>query len=59
MYKVMPGGSELRSNDGTMVGIGRRLNDIVVAVVGLVFYLRHRREVDEVFVEAEEAADAE
>jgi uncharacterized protein (TIRG00374 family) len=59
MYKVMPGGSELRSNDCTMVGIGRRLNDIVVAVVGLVFYLRHRREVDEVFVEAEEAADAE
>jgi hypothetical protein len=30
-----------------------------VAVVGLIFYVRHRREVDEVFVEAEQAADAE
>jgi uncharacterized protein (TIRG00374 family) len=59
LYKVMPGGSEVRGNDGTLVGIGRRLNDIVVAVVGLVFYLRHRREVDEVIAEAEEAADAE
>jgi uncharacterized protein (TIRG00374 family) len=58
LYEVMPGVT-VGSNDGTLVGIGRRLNDIVVAVVGLVFYLRHRREVDEVFVEAEQAADAE
>lgn len=59
MYKAMPGGTELSGNDGTLVAIGRRLNDIVVAVIGLVFYLRHRREVEEVFVEAEQAADAE
>jgi hypothetical protein len=58
LYEVMPSVS-VGSNDGTLVGIGRRLNDIVVAVFGLIFYLRHRREVDEVLVEAEEAADAE
>ena len=58
MYKAMPGGTEVSGDDGTLVGFGRRLNDIVVAVIGLVFYLRHRREVDQVFIEAEQAADA-
>lgn len=59
MYKAMPGGTALSGKDGTLVAIGRRLNDIVVAVAGLLFYFRHRREVEEVFAEAEQEADAE
>jgi uncharacterized protein (TIRG00374 family) len=59
LYKVMPGGHQIEKGDGTLVGVGRRLTDIAVALVGLGFYLSHRREVEEVFAEAEEAADAE
>jgi glycosyltransferase 2 family protein len=59
LYKVMPGGDQIQKGDGTLVGVGRRLTDIAVALVGLGFYLSHRREVEEVFAEAEEAADEE
>ena len=59
LYKAMPGGAEIASGDGTLVALGRRVTDIAVALVGLGFYLSHRREVEEVFAEAEEAADAE
>lgn len=59
LYKVMPGGDRIEKGDGTLVAVGRRLTDIAVALVGLGFYLSHRREVDEVFAEAEVAADAE
>ena len=59
LYKTMPGGDQVATGDGTLVGLGRRATDIVVALVGLGFYLSHRREVDEVFAEAEHEADAE
>ena len=59
LYKAMPGGAEFVVGDGTLVALGRRVTDIAVALVGLGFYLSHRREVEEVFAEAEEAADAE
>jgi glycosyltransferase 2 family protein len=59
LYKAMPDGKETASGDGTLVGLGRRVTDIAVAMVGLGFYLGHRREVEEVFAEAEEAADTE
>lgn len=59
LYKTMPGGDQIAKGDGTLVGLGRRVTDIAVALVGLGFYLSHRREVQEVFAEAEEAADAE
>lgn len=58
LYKAMPGGDHIEKGDGTLVGVGRRLTDIAVALIGLGFYLSHRREVQEVFAEAEEAADA-
>jgi len=58
LYKTMPGGDQIEKGDGTIVGVGRRLTDIAVALVGLGFYLSHRREVQEVFAEAEEVADA-
>lgn len=57
LYKVMPGGSERKTGDGTLVSLGRRVTDIAVALMGLVFYLGHRREVREVYAEAEELAE--
>jgi uncharacterized protein (TIRG00374 family) len=59
LYKTMPGGVDVVNGDGTLVGLGRRVTDLVVAVFGVGFYLSHRREVDEVLAEAEEEADEE
>ena len=58
LYQKMPGVTST-PGDGTLVGIGRRMTDIAVALIGLAFYLTHRKEVAEVFAEAEEAAEAE
>jgi uncharacterized protein (TIRG00374 family) len=55
LYKTMPGGGEVQTGDGTLVGLGRRATEIAVALIGLVFYLSHRREVEEVYAEAEAA----
>jgi uncharacterized membrane protein YbhN (UPF0104 family) len=59
LYKRMPGGDAVVPGDGGLVGIGRRLTDIAVAMVAFVFYLSHRREVREVYAEAEEFAAEE
>ena len=59
LYLIMPGGSQREEGDGFLVGFGRRVNDIVVAVIGLGFYLSHRREMKEVMEEAEHLADDE
>jgi uncharacterized protein (TIRG00374 family) len=59
LYKTMPGGDEDRKGDGTIVALGRRATEVVVAMLGLVFYITHMRQVREVYAEAEEAADAE
>lgn len=59
LYKAMPGGVHVVSGDGTLVGLGRRVTDLTVALVGLAFYLSRRREMEEVFAEAEEEADRE
>ncbi|MCC7475527.1 MAG: flippase-like domain-containing protein [Pirellulales bacterium] len=58
LYKLMPDAT-VSPGDGTLVALGRRVTDIVVALAGLAFYLTHRREVEEVFAEAEECADVE
>ncbi|HVT30774.1 MAG TPA: lysylphosphatidylglycerol synthase transmembrane domain-containing protein [Lacipirellulaceae bacterium] len=57
LYKAMPGGTARMRGDGTLVSLGRRLTDIAVALVGLVFYISNRREVQEVYAEAEEYAE--
>lgn len=59
LYLAMPGGAAVIPGDGTFAALGRRLTDIAVALIGLSFYLSHKREVREVFAEAEEAADKE
>ncbi len=57
-YKRMPGVKSM-PGDGTLVGLGRRMTDIAVALIGLAFYLSNRKEVDEVFAEAEQVAETE
>jgi uncharacterized protein (TIRG00374 family) len=59
LYKAMSGGLASAEDAGTLVGVGRRATDIVVAVIGLVFYFRHRREVREIYEEAELVAETE
>lgn len=59
LYKTMPGGDGNRQGDGTMVALARRATEVVVALLGLVFYLTHMRAIREVYAEAEEAADHE
>ncbi len=50
-------GDKIDKGDGTMVALGRRITDIAVALIGLVFYFGRRREVQEVIAEAEETGD--
>ncbi len=59
LYKAMPGGAAVQQGDGTLVALTRRVTELAVALVGLMFYLTHRREVEEVYAEAEEAAELE
>jgi glycosyltransferase 2 family protein len=59
LYKNMPGGDRAQKGDGTLVALTRRVTEIAVALVGLIFYFTHRKRVREVFEEAEEAADSE
>ncbi len=59
LYRAMPGGATRMRGDGTLVSLGRRMTDIAVALVGLVFYLSNRREVSEVYAEAEGYAEGE
>jgi uncharacterized protein (TIRG00374 family) len=57
LYRAMPGGANVVKGDGTLVALGRRVTDIAVALIGLGFYFAHRREVQQVFAEAEVVAD--
>jgi hypothetical protein len=53
LYKIVPGGGAERG-DGTLVALTRRVTELAVALLGLVFYLTHRREVEAVYAEAEQ-----
>jgi uncharacterized membrane protein YbhN (UPF0104 family) len=57
LYTAVPGGSAVARGDGTLVALTRRLTELAVAMIGLVFYFTHRREVEEVYAEAEEIAE--
>jgi hypothetical protein len=56
MYQTMPG-SRTGKGIGTMVTLGHRLTEMAGALLGLVFYVTHRKEVSEVYAEAEEVAE--
>jgi glycosyltransferase 2 family protein len=58
MYETLPGGTKAMFDQGMLVGIGRRVTDVAVAIVGLVFYLSHRREVRAVYAEAEQLSES-
>jgi uncharacterized membrane protein YbhN (UPF0104 family) len=57
LYRTLPGGTPAMGGQGMLVAIGRRLTDVVVAIVGLVFYLSQRREVNAVYAEALHTAE--
>ncbi len=59
LYETMPGGDANRKGDGTLVALGRRATEVVVALIGLVFYLTHWRTMREVYEEAEHAVEEE
>ncbi len=59
LYRAVPGGGAVERGDGTLVALARRVTELAVALVGLMFYFMHRREVEEVYAEAEEIADEE
>ncbi|MEX0610996.1 MAG: lysylphosphatidylglycerol synthase transmembrane domain-containing protein [Pirellulales bacterium] len=59
LYQAVPGGVAVKQGEGALVALARRLTEMAVALVGLVFYLTHRREVEEVYAEAEELAEDE
>lgn len=59
LYEAMPGGNGGREGDGTMVALARRATEVVVALIGLAYYLTHWRKMREVYAEAEEAAKDE
>ena len=59
LYKAVPGGEGVVRGDGTMVALARRVTELAVGLIGLVFYLSHRREVEQVYAEAEEIAEEE
>jgi uncharacterized protein (TIRG00374 family) len=59
LYRSMPSGKGIAEGVGTLVTLAHRVTEMAVALLGLIYYLGHRREVAEVYEEAEAAADAE
>ncbi|HJQ80937.1 MAG TPA: lysylphosphatidylglycerol synthase transmembrane domain-containing protein [Lacipirellulaceae bacterium] len=58
LYQHMPGAAGVQPGDGTMASLAQRVTMIAVALVGVLYYLRHRVQVREVYAEAEEIAEA-
>ncbi len=54
LYRAVPGGEQTLKGDGTMVALAHRATMIAVALVGMLYYLAHRREFGKVLAEAEE-----
>lgn len=52
LYKYVLGGIAVGADDGTLVALVRRVTELAVAFVGVLFYLTHRREVEQVYAEA-------
>ena len=58
LYRTVPRNHRIAEGVGTMVALAHRVTEMTVAVLGLIYYLSHRREVREVYHEAEEVAEA-
>jgi uncharacterized membrane protein YbhN (UPF0104 family) len=59
LYRTMPGGERIVKGIGTMVTLAHRITEMTVALLGLAYYLSHRKEVKAVYAEAEQVAEAE
>jgi len=59
LYSNMPGSIGRGPDDGTLVALVRRVTELAVAFVGFVFYLTQRREVEQVYAEADCIAEME
>ena len=57
LYRTVPRNEHIDEGVGTMVALAHRVTEMTVAVLGLIYYLSHRREVREVYHEAEEVAE--
>jgi uncharacterized membrane protein YbhN (UPF0104 family) len=58
LYHTVPRNQHIDEGVGTMVALAHRVTEMTVAVLGLIYYLSHRRQVREVYHEAEEVVDA-
>jgi uncharacterized membrane protein YbhN (UPF0104 family) len=58
LYRTVPRNQQIARGVGTMVALAHRVTEMTVAVLGLIYYLSHRRKVREVYHEAEKVADA-
>jgi len=59
LYRVVPGGALVPAGEGLLVAFGYRAITIAIALVGVVFYLRSRRDVAAVWEEAEHLAETD
>lgn len=57
LYRTMPSGPDIAEGVGAMVTLAHRVTEMAVALLGLAYYLGHRKEVREVYEEAEEVAE--
>jgi uncharacterized protein (TIRG00374 family) len=58
LYRTMPGGESIAKGVGTMVTLAHRVTEMTVALLGLAYYLSHRKEVSDVYAEAEAVAES-
>jgi len=59
LYSVVPGGVEVHRGDGLLVAFGYRAVTIVIALIGLVYWLLNRREVAAAMHDVEHIDDPE
>jgi len=59
LYSVVPGGVEMHNGDGLLVAFGYRAVTIVIALIGLAYWLFNRRAVAEAMHEVEELEEEE
>jgi uncharacterized protein (TIRG00374 family) len=57
LYPLMPSSEGVVTGDGTLVILGHRATEMMVALLGLCYILTHRAEVREAYAEAEEMAE--
>jgi uncharacterized protein (TIRG00374 family) len=54
LYRTMPSGNGIVEGDGTLVTLAHRVTEMAGAILGIMYYLSHRKEVDDVYHEVEE-----